>query len=92
MSVKITVTSNVDLEQLVKDHIAKLGTDIYGELVMATAVDTGALRQDWQYDQNAPNPTITNNKPYAMKVMEDGHSDQTPPGTLTTIIDKYSDH
>ena len=57
---------------------------------MNTPVDTGDLRQSWDLDLTGQ-PSISNSKAYAMRVMNGGHSKQAPAGTLDTIIDKHTD-
>lgn len=89
---KITITANFtlqDIQDFYEAEAKKVATDLYTDLVMATAVDTGALRQAWDLDLNG-DPRITNSQPYAHRVMEGGHSKQTPSGTLTTLVDKYT--
>lgn len=77
-------------ERLVRDVQKKKALDLYRDLIMNTPVDTGALRNAWQIDDTTNLIVISNQLPYAMRVMEDGHSKQAPAGTLTTIINKHA--
>jgi len=90
MTIKITV--NFDhLDQMISDEANKLALDLYRDLVLATPVDTGALRQAWQVDTSGPQKTVTNPLPYSHRLVESGWSNQAPSGTLSNIIDRYSD-
>lgn len=82
---------DLDIEKLVDQDVRKLALDLYNDLVANTPVDSGALRNAWEVDTNAANPSVSNPLPYAHKVMEGGHSQQAPSGTLSTIIDKFTD-
>lgn len=80
-----------DIEEFATQEARKIATDMYADLVLNTPVDTGALRNAWELDTNAANPSVSNTMPYANRVMEMGHSKQAPAGTLSSIIDKYTD-
>jgi len=73
-----------------EDAADKLGLDIYADLILNTAVDTGTLRNAWEIEQAGGQTVITNPLPYAETVMENGHSSQTAPNTLSNIVDKYN--
>lgn len=74
--------------ELFADEDKKVTADLAADLIANTPVDSGALRNAWDIDLD--NCTISNNQPYALKVMEHGHSKQAPRGTLTDLIDKYT--
>lgn len=80
-----------DLNEALIDKVqTKLGLDLMADLIQATPVDTGALRNGWQLGGSGRQTTIENMVPYAAKLMEEGHSKQAPSGTLSNIIDKHT--
>ena len=92
MRVSVTVHGMGDLiDQLLDDEAKKAGLDLYTDLVMNTPVDTGHLRNSYHLDDTGNQIIVTNDVPYAMKVMNDGHSKQAPAGTLDTIIQRHTD-
>ena len=74
----------------VSDVRKKMGLDLFADLVLATPVDTGELRNGWQIETTADETVIENRVPYALTLMEHGHSKQAPSGTLSNIIDKVA--
>lgn len=74
-----------DVAKLIQD---KMLLDLHAGLVLRTPVDTGQLRAGWTVDTDAGK--IENNVTYVIEVMENGHSRQTPPGTITSEIDRVT--
>lgn len=91
MKIDLIVTGDGNLiDQLLGGEAQKLGLDLYTDLVMNTPVDTGRLRNGWQLDDNGQTIEVSNDVPYANRVMNDGHSQQAPSGTLDNIIDRHT--
>lgn len=89
------LTGNLNIEAelteaAVADVRKKLALDLFSDLVLSTPVDTGELRNGWQIETTANEVAIENRVPYALTLMEHGHSKQAPSGTLSNIIDKHT--
>ena len=73
--------------------VETLSARIEGDIILATPVDTGALRNAWQREVVTPRSTIvgfeiTNDTVYAQRV-DDGSSAQASQGIVDPVLSKY---
>jgi len=63
------------------------GEILAGEMRVRTAIDTGALRQDWDVNVlSKEDVRVTNTLPYSRRIVLDGHSKQFRPGVHNDAI------
>ncbi|KQN09966.1 hypothetical protein ASE85_03280 [Sphingobium sp. Leaf26] len=76
-------------EQEVEDVANKIGFDIFGDLVLETAVDTGEARNGWTIDDSGPVIVVENRVPHIVEI-NNGHSSQTPAGYVEAAVARHS--
>lgn len=88
--IRFTISGGDLFNELFDDEDKKVAADIYTDVVLNVAVDTGALKNDITLDLTGM-PSVSAALPYANRIMNEGHSKQTPTGTLDNIVAKHTD-